>query len=81
MKTAIQPFEYCKNCGLVYAHIQNFECVVCHGKLDSIEGLNIPDRVAKNLQKAPVSGSLPFKKCGEGDNVCNCKSADECGYL
>ena len=22
-----------------------------------------------------------FKPCGEGDNICNCKSADECGYL
>lgn len=28
-----------------------------------------------------LSGSLPFKKCGEGDNVCNCKNANECGYL
>ena len=22
-----------------------------------------------------------FIPCGEGDNICNCKSADECGYL
>ena len=22
-----------------------------------------------------------FKPCGEGDNICNCKSADECGYI
>lgn len=22
-----------------------------------------------------------FKKCGQGDNVCNCKSLNECGYL
>lgn len=35
----------------------------------------------KKLRIADVSGSLPFKKCGEGDNVCNCKNADECGYL
>lgn len=22
-----------------------------------------------------------FKPCGEGDNICNCKSAKECGYV
>jgi len=22
-----------------------------------------------------------FKRCGEGENVCNCKTQDECGYL
>ena len=54
----IQPFEYCKNCGLVYAHIQNFECVVCRGELESIEGLNISDTVAKNLHKPLVIKSV-----------------------
>ncbi len=39
----ISPFEYCTKCGLVYCHIQNFECVVCHGELAPIEGL-IPER-------------------------------------
>ena len=40
----ISPFEYCTKCGLVYCHIQNFECVVCHGELEPIEGLLIPER-------------------------------------
>jgi len=22
-----------------------------------------------------------FKRCGEGDNTCNCKTESECGYL
>ena len=44
----IQPFEYCSKCGLVYCHIQNIECVVCHGELEPIEGLSIPER---NLTK------------------------------
>jgi hypothetical protein len=40
----IAPFEYCSKCGLVYCHIQNIECVVCHGELEPIEGLLIPER-------------------------------------
>lgn len=40
----------------------------------------IPDGVNKLFHLSNVSGSLPFKPCGEGDNICNCKSADECGY-
>ena len=40
----ISPFDYCMKCGLVYCHIQNFECVVCHGELAPIEGLLVPGR-------------------------------------
>lgn len=40
----ISPFEYCTKCGLVYCHIQNHECVVCHGDLAPLEGLYIPGR-------------------------------------
>lgn len=25
--------------------------------------------------------STEFKRCGEGENVCNCKAEQECGYL
>ena len=39
----IEPFEYCSQCGLVYCHIQNYDCVVCHGKLIPINGLFIPE--------------------------------------
>lgn len=59
----IEPFEYCTECGLVYCHIQNFECVVCHGALAPIEGLVIPERrpirdvMAVVLQVCPMCGS------------------------
>lgn len=51
----IQPFEYCTKCGLVYCHIQNFDCVVCHGDLAPIEGLLIPERklTPRALDSAP----------------------------
>ena len=29
------------------------------------------------------SGKVPdhWKPCGEGENICNCKKATECGYI
>lgn len=57
----IEPFEYCTKCGLVYCHIQNFECVVCHGRLACIEGLQIPER---KLTPAPTDLATPCSVCG-----------------
>ena len=39
----IAPFEYCTQCGLVYCHIQNIDCVVCHGSLEPIDTLRIEE--------------------------------------
>lgn len=40
----------------------------------------ILDAVNADKQSTP-SPKPDFIPCGEGDNTCNCKSADECGYL
>lgn len=47
---------------------------------DYIEYANI---LVKNLILHGVvvnEAEKEFKPCGEGDNICNCKNASECGY-
>ena len=33
------------------------------------------------LWKIKLKRKAPFIPCGEGENICNCKNAKECGYL
>lgn len=33
------------------------------------------------LTNSDVSVPERWKPCGEGENICNCKKASECGYI
>ena len=73
----IEPFEYCTKCGLVYCHIQNFECVVCHGDLAPIEGLLIPGRnPTQDALDVAICNDCgrPYAKDGYCDHAPFCES-------
>lgn len=39
------------------------------------------DFLRKQLREInELENGKPFNRCGQGENTCNCKSPDECGY-
>lgn len=46
----------------------DIEKIILEGK-ELMSASTLPDEVEKE-----------FKRCGQGENTCNCKSPDECGY-
>ena len=48
-----------------------------------MEAENLNEAKTPALQQGAVSGQLPerWQPCGEGENICNCKNASECGYI
>lgn len=47
-------------------------------RYDEVKGKNFNQ--PNQCEQADVMRSAPFQKCGQGDNVCNCKNENECGY-
>lgn len=39
-----------------------------------------PELLAYSDKQIIAADIIPFRLCGEGDNICNCKSKSECGY-
>ncbi len=37
--------------------------------------------IRDRLKESGLLDSPSFKRCGEGDNVCNCKESKDCGYI
>ena len=71
-------YKICENCG---SRIFEYGCVNCDEEKyismqNGYKALILTDEVC-------VSGQLPerWKPCGEGENICNCKKASECGYI
>lgn len=37
--------------------------------------------IHNSLKKTGLLDKAVFKRCGKGENVCNCKYESDCGYL
>ena len=39
----------------------------------------MPEKTDRNKRR--LKNPKHWKPCGEGENICNCKKASECGYI